>query len=57
MADWFIVKWLLAFSPIAVVLVLMIFFNWSGSRAGAAAWLTALVVAVALFGAHPDLLA
>jgi len=57
MADWFIIKWIFAFSPIAVVLVLMIFFNWSGSRAGAAAWLTALVVAVALFGAHPALLA
>jgi lactate permease len=57
MTEWFIVKWLFAFSPIAVVLVLMIFFNWSGSRAGAAAWLTALVVGVALFGAHPELLA
>ncbi len=57
MTDWFIIKWLFAFSPIAVVLVLMIFFNWSGSRAGAAAWLTALVAAVAFFGAHPALLA
>jgi lactate permease len=57
MTEWFIVKWFFAFSPIAVVLVLMIFFNWSGSRAGAAAWLTALVVGVALFGAHPELLA
>jgi lactate permease len=57
MADWFIIKWLFAFSPVAVVLVLMIFFNWSGSRAGAAAWLTALAVAVAFFGAHPALLA
>ena len=57
MTDWFIIKWIFAFSPIAVVLVLMIFFNWSGSRAGAAAWLTALVVAVAFFGAHPTLLA
>ena len=57
MTEWFIVKWLLAFSPIAVVLVLMIFFNWSGSRAGAAAWLTALMVGVVLFGAHPELLA
>jgi lactate permease len=57
MADWFIIRWLLAFSPIAVVLVLMIFFNWSGSRAGAAAWLTALVVSVAFFGAYPELLA
>jgi lactate permease len=57
MTEWFIVKWLFAFSPIAVVLVLMIFFNWSGSRAGAAAWLTALIVGVAVFGAHPALLA
>jgi len=57
MTEWFIVRWLFAFSPIAVVLVLMIFFNWSGSRAGAAAWLTALVVGVGLFGAHPELLA
>ena len=57
MTEWFIVKWLFAFSPIAVVLVLMIFFNWSGSRAGAAAWLTALIVGVGLFGAHPELLA
>jgi lactate permease len=57
MTDWFIVKWFFAFSPIAVVLVLMIFFNWSGSRAGAAAWLTALVVGLALFGAHAELLA
>ncbi len=57
MTEWFIVKWLFAFSPIAVVLVLMIFFNWSGSRAGAAAWLTALSVGVALFGAHAELLA
>ena len=57
MTELFIFKWLLAFSPIAVVLVLMIFFNWSGSRAGAAAWLTALVVGVAFFGAHPELLA
>ena len=57
MTEWFIVKWFFAFSPIAVVLVLMIFFNWSGSRAGAAAWLTALIVGIALFGAHPELLA
>jgi lactate permease len=57
MTEWFIFKWFFAFSPIAVVLVLMIFFNWSGSRAGAAAWLTALIVGLALFGAHPELLA
>ena len=57
MTEWFIVKWLFALSPIAVVLVLMIFFDWSGSRAGAAAWLTALIVGIVFFGAHPELLA
>ena len=57
MPDWFLLKWLLALAPIAVVLVLMIFFNWSGGRAGAAGWLTALVVGICCFGAHPVLLA
>ncbi len=57
MLDWFIVKWFFALSPIAVVLVLMIFLDWSGSRAGAAAWLTALAVGIVFFGAHPELLA
>ena len=32
----FIIKWLCAFSPIAVVLILMIGFKWGGGRAGAA---------------------
>ena len=57
MADIFIVKWILAFSPILTVLVLMIFFNWSGSRAGAAGWFVALIAALMVFGAHPKLLA
>ncbi len=57
MADIFIVKWMLAFSPILTVLVLMIFFNWSGSRAGAAGWFVALIAATLVFGAHPRLLA
>ena len=45
MTDFFIVKWILAFSPILTVLVLMIFKNWSGSRAGAAGWFVALITA------------
>ena len=57
MADFFIVKWILAFSPILTVLVLMIFKNWSGSRAGAAGWFVALITASLAFGAHPELLA
>ena len=53
----FLVQWLLAFSPIGVVLVLMIGLNWGGGRAGAAGWFTAVLVSVAAFGAHPQLLA
>lgn len=53
----FIIQWILAFTPIGVVLVLMIRFNWGGGRAGAAGWFTALAVAVAAFGAHTELLA
>ncbi len=53
----FLLKWLAAFSPIGVVLVLMIRFSWGGGRAGAAGWLTAAVVSVALFGANARILA
>jgi lactate permease len=52
-----IIKWLLAFSPIGVVLILMIGYRWGGSRAGAAGWFTALIVSIAIFGGHPKLLA
>lgn len=54
--SFFYIKWTLAFSPILAVLVLMIIYNWSGTRAGSAGWLVALVVGLALFGAHPSLL-
>ena len=49
--------WLLALSPIIVVLILMIGFRWGGSKAGPVGWLTAIVVSVAFFGATPALLA
>ena len=57
MTDFFIVKWIFAFSPILTVLVLMIFKNWSGSRAGAAGWFVSLIAATLVFGAHPKLIA
>ncbi|BBO71037.1 lactate permease [Desulfosarcina alkanivorans] len=57
MTHWFPVKWILAFSPIAMVLFLMVFRNWGGGRAGAAGWFTALIAAVLSFGAHPELIA
>ena len=57
MTDVFIVRWIFALSPILTVLVLMIFKNWSGSRAGAAGWFVSLIVATLIFGAHPELIA
>ena len=55
--DLLAIKWLFAFSPIAVVLILMIGFKWGGGRAGAAGWFTALVVSWLVFGATPEILA
>jgi len=57
MIDLFLIKWLFAFSPIAVVLVLMIGFNWGGPKAGAAGWFTAVGASILFFGATPELLA
>lgn len=45
-----------ATAPLIVVLYLMIFRNWGGSKAGPAGWLTAIVVSVMIFGAGPQLL-
>ncbi len=47
---------LLAASPIVVVMYLMIFRHWGGSKAGPAGWLTATIVAVLFFGATLPLL-
>lgn len=48
--------WLLALSPIAIVLVLMVGLRWGGKKAGPVSWLVALVVARLFFGAGPDVL-
>jgi lactate permease len=48
--------WLLAFLPIAVVLVLMVGFRWGGKKAGPVGWVVAMAVAWFYFGAGPDLL-
>jgi lactate permease len=50
-------NWLLALSPVLVVLGLMLGLRWGGSKAGAAAWLAAVAVAALRFGAGPRLLA
>jgi lactate permease len=52
-----LLNWLLAFSPVIVVLALMLGLRWGGSKAGAFAWFTALLVAFFFFGAGPQLIA
>jgi len=50
-------NWLLALSPVVVVVILMLAFRWGGSRAGAIGWVTGILAAVLFFGANFDLLA
>jgi lactate permease len=45
-----------AAAPLIVVLYLMIFRNWGGSKAGPTGWLTAIIISVLVFGAGPRLL-
>lgn len=52
-----LLTWLLAFSPVIVVLALMLGLRWGGSKAGALAWFAALLVALFFFGAGPRLIA
>jgi lactate permease len=52
-----LVNWLLAFSPIAVVLVLMVGLRWGGKKAGPVGWVVALLVAWLRFGAGLEVLA
>jgi lactate permease len=51
------IDFILALSPIAAVLVLMVGFRWGGAKAGAVGWLVALVVSFFYFGADLTLLA
>ncbi len=46
-----LLNWLLALSPIAAVLVLMVGFRWGGKKAGPVGWGAALVIAWLRFGA------
>lgn len=48
---------LLASVPILLILVLMVGLRWGAARAGAAGYLTALLIAIFYFGAGPQLLA
>ncbi len=55
--DVNLLNWILAFSPIGVLLVLMVGFNWGGAKAGPVAWLTAFAVSILAFGSGTSLLA
>jgi lactate permease len=52
-----LIDWLFAFSPILLILGLMIFLRWGAAKAGPAGWFAAVTVAVVRFGARLDLLA
>ena len=47
----------LALLPVLIILFLMVGFRWGASRAGAAGYLIALVIAITVFGAGSQLLA
>ena len=49
--------WLLALSPILLILLLMLGMRWGGSKAGALSWMVTLLIALFFFGAGPRLLA
>jgi len=57
MADFTLALYLLAAIPIAVVLVLMVFFRWGGDRAGLAGWSVALIIGALVYKGGPVLLA
>lgn len=48
---------ILAFTPVALILLLMVVLRWPAARAGAAGYLSALAIAAGFFGAGPRLLA
>jgi len=51
-----LLNWLLALSPVIVVLILMLGFRWGGSKAGATGWFVAVLVAALSFGAGPTVI-
>ena len=52
-----LINWILALSPILVILFLMLRFRWGAAKAGPIGWLVAMLVAWTRFGAGPELLA
>lgn len=52
-----IIYWLLSFIPIVSVLILIMFFGWTGGRSGAFSWITASILGYFIFGADLKLIA
>jgi lactate permease len=52
-----LINWILALSPILVILLLMLRFRWGAAKAGPVGWFVAMIVAWTRFGAGLELLA
>ena len=52
-----LLDWILAATPLLVILILMLGFRWGASKAGPAGWFTAVLLAGLYFGADLDILA
>ncbi len=52
-----LLDWILAATPIFVILVLMLGFHWGANKAGPAGWFTAIIVAAFHFGTGIEVLA
>jgi lactate permease len=50
-------NFILAFIPIALILILMVGFRWGAARSGGVGYLSALAIAILFFGAGSELLA
>jgi lactate permease len=50
-------RFVLALAPILLMLIMMVGLRWSAARAGAAGYLSGMLIGVAYFGATPELLA
>ncbi|WP_227765403.1 L-lactate permease [Zhaonella formicivorans] len=50
-------RWLIAWIPILVVLILMMGFRWSGGKSGAVSWVASIIIGYFFFGGDLDILA
>ncbi len=55
--SFHIINWLIALSPITLILFLIVKMGWGGSKAGPVGWLFAVIIAVLFFGADLNVVA